>query len=144
METNDIVISGLQLKKLLSKKADPIIHEFNLRPVELDLLVFLNEERSIDTAKGIVGRKHLSKAHISKSIEHLRSGGFISVSEDASDHRIMHISLTEKSRDVINKVNSIYVKCKDVLEDGISPEELEICRNVIRKMINNINRELGE
>ncbi len=144
METNEVVMSGIQLKKLIAKKVEPIIQECDLRPVELDILVFLHREKSIDTAKGIIQKKHLSKAHISKSIDNLRSKGFIQVNEDENDHRILHISLTEKSIEVVEKVIEIYTECKDIMQRGISPEELEIVKNVISKMNQNINRELEE
>ena len=65
METNEVVMSGLQLKKLLSRKVEPIMLDCDLRPVELDILVFLYSEKNIDTAKGISRKKHLSKAHVS-------------------------------------------------------------------------------
>ena len=144
METNEVVMSGIQLKKLIAKKVEPIIQECDLRPVELDILVFLHREKSIDTAKGIIQKKHLSKAHISKSIDNLRSKGFIQVNEDENDHRILHISLTEKSIEVVEKVIEIYTECKDIMQRGISPEELEIVKNVISKINQNINRELEE
>ena len=108
METNDLVMSGAQLKKLMAKKVEPIIQECDLRPVELDILVFLHSEKTIDTAKGIIQKKHLSKAHISKSIDNLRSKGFIRISEDDSDHRVLHISLTERSEEVIGQVVHVY------------------------------------
>ena len=82
METNDIVMSGVQLKKLISKKAEPVMEEYDLRSVELDILVFLHNEKNVDTAKGIIERKHLSKAHISKSIDNLRTGEFIQITDD--------------------------------------------------------------
>ena len=63
METNDVVMSGIQLKKLIARKVEPIMQECDLRPVELDVLVFLHGEKSIDTATGIIQKKHLSKAH---------------------------------------------------------------------------------
>jgi len=144
METNEVVMSGLQLKKLIAKKVEPIIQEYDLRPVELDILVFLQKEKNVDTAKGIIEHKHLSKAHISKSVENLRNGGFIQVTEDENDHRILHIQLTEKSKEVISKVNEIYSECKEVMQRGISKEELEIVKRVMMKMSSNINRELGE
>lgn len=40
METNEIVLSGLQLKKLMMRKVEPIMKAYDLRPVELDLLFF--------------------------------------------------------------------------------------------------------
>ena len=144
METNDVVMSGIQLKKLLAKKSEPIMNEYDLRPVELDILVFLRKEKEVDTAKGIIERKHLSKAHISKSIENLRNGGFIQIVEDENDHRILHICLTEKSNEVINKMNRIYSKCKEIMQKGIDSDELAVVKKVIVKMNENINRELGE
>lgn len=144
METNDVVMSGIQLKKLMAKKVEPIIHECGLRPVEVDILVFLHREKSIDTAKGIIQMKHLSKAHISKSIDNLRSRGYIQLSEDENDHRIWHISLTERSKEVIRQVTDIYADCREIMQRGISPEELEIVKKVISKMNQNINEELGE
>lgn len=144
METNDVVMSGIQLKKLVSRKVEPIIQEYDLRPVELDILVFLRKEKNVDTAKGIIERKHLSKAHISKSIENLRLRGFIQITEDEKDHRILHISLTDKSNEVICKVNEVYAECKDIMQKGISSDELEVLKRVISKMNENINHELGE
>lgn len=144
METNEIVMSGLQLKKLIAKKVEPIMQEYDLRPVELDLLVFLKKEKAVDTAKGIMHKKHLSKAHVSKSLENLHVREFIRISEDEQDHRILHISLTDKSEEVVKKVVCVYAECKRILQDGIPEEELAIMRRVINKMTENVNRELGE
>lgn len=144
METNEVVMSGVQLKKLIVKKVGPIIQECKLRPVELDILVFLQREKDIDTAKGIIQKKHLSKAHISKSIDNLHSRGYIQLSEDDKDHRILHIHLTEMSEEIVRKVIHVYEECRDIMQKGISPEELEIVKRVFSKMNQNINEELGE
>ena len=144
METNEVVMSGVQLKKLLSRKVEPIMQDCDLRPVELDILVLLHREKNIDTAKGIIQKKHLSKAHISKSIDNLCLGGFIEIAEDENDHRILHISLTEKSREIIGKVTKVYEECREIMQKGISKEELDVVKKVISKMNENINHELGE
>ena len=144
METNEVVMSGIQLKKLLAKKSEHIMQESDLRPVELDILALLRKEKEVDTAKGIIERKHLSKAHISKSVENLRNGGFIQIIEDENDHRVLHIRLTEKSNDVIKEMNQIYSECKEIMQKGIDSDELAVVKRVIAKMNENINRELGE
>lgn len=144
METNDFILSGMQLKKLIEKKVQPVIDEYDLRPVELDILVLLHREKNIDTAKAIVQRKHLSKAHISKSIDNLSEKGFIQVCEDEDDHRILHIQLNGKSQEVVKRMIEIYEECKEIMQTGISQEELEVVKNVVLKMNENISRELGE
>ncbi len=64
--------------------------------------------------------------------------------EDENDHRILHIHLTEKSNEVINKMNQVYSDCKDIMQRGIDSDELAVVKRVIAKMNDNINRELGE
>ena len=144
METNEVVMSGVQLKKLLSRKFEPIMKECDLRPVELDILVLLHREKYIDTAKGIIEKKHLSKAHISKSIDNLRSKQFIYITEDDEDHRILHISLTKKSKEVIGNVIKVYEECREIMQKDISKEEIDVVRRVMSKINENINHELGE
>lgn len=144
METSELIMSGLQLKKLIARKAEPVMREYDLRPVELDILVFLKKEKEIDTARGIMQKKHLSKAHVSKSIENLHTRGFIRITEDEEDHRLLHIRLTDKSEEVVWKVTSVYTECKQILQEGIREEEFAVMNRVIQKMTENVNRELGE
>ena len=84
MDAYDLITSGLQLRKLLAKRVEPIMEEYGLRPVELDILEFITKE-NIDTAKEIIHRIHLSKSHISKSLEHLLEKGLINMKEDEDD-----------------------------------------------------------
>ena len=129
MDAYDLITSGLQLRKLLAKRVEPIMEEYGLRPVELDILEFITKE-NIDTAKEIIHRIHLSKSHISKSLEHLLEKG------------LMRITLTEASYKVIDKVNVAYEQCRQILTEGVSEEELQVFRRVIRQMNDNVNGEL--
>ena len=44
MDAYDLITSGLQLRKLLAKRVEPIMEEYGLRPVELDILEFITKE----------------------------------------------------------------------------------------------------
>lgn len=87
-------------------------------------------------------RRHISKSHISKSLDHLLEKGLIRMTEDKKDHRIMRIELTAESYEVINRVNSVYEECRNILLEGISDKELNIFRKVIHKMNNNVDGKL--
>lgn len=141
MDAYDLITSGLQLRKLLAKRVEPIMEEYGLRPVELDILEFITKE-NIDTAKEIIHRIRLSKSHISKSLEHLLEKGLINMKEDEDDRRVMRITLTEASYKVIDKVNVAYEQCRQILTEGVSEEELQVFRRVIRQMNDNVNGEL--
>lgn len=142
METNEIVIPGSQLKKLFAKKYEPIIEKYDLRPVEIDILVFLYKQKNADTAKDIIQRKHLSKAHVSKSVDNLRERGFIKITEDEEDRRILHICLTEESDDVVEMALSVLKECRDIMQSGVSREDIETTKRVLHIMAENISKEL--
>lgn len=144
METDSIIMSGTQLKKLIGKKVEPLIAEYDLRLVELDILVFLSKEKGRNTAREIMQKKHLSKAHISKSIDNMRVRGFIKICEDKEDHRILHIILTKKSEEVIKKAEKIYENCEEIIQKGITDEEIEVVNSIIQKINYNINKELEQ
>ena len=110
METNEIILVGTQMKKLIERKSASIIRRYGLRPVELDILVFLYQSPK-DTAKDIMSSRHFSKAHISKSIENLRSRGFVRLSEDTDDHRVVHIALTGQTEEVVKEMMEVYQGC---------------------------------
>ena len=146
MDAYDLITSGAQIRKLITKYVEPIMQEYDLRPVELDILEFITRE-NLTTSKEImlrrhISKSHISKSHISKSLDHLLEKGFINMTEDENDHRIMRITLTQDSYKVISRVNDVYEQCKDVLLRGISDEEMHIFRKVIHKMNNNVDEEL--
>ena len=43
---------------------------------------------------------------------------------------------------VIDKVNVAYEQCRQILTEGVSEEELQVFRRVIRQMNDNVNGEL--
>ena len=104
METNELVTLGIQMKKLMEKKCASMMEKCDLRPVELDILVFLYQSEQADTAKDIMHSRHISKAHISKSIENLRIRGYVQVNEDVKDHRIMMQNVTQEEIEVLQRV----------------------------------------
>ena len=142
MDVNDVVQPSLLIKKLLEKKIAPIMKEYDLRIVELDILFFLSKDKHLDTAKEIMQKKHLSKAHISKSIDNLKKRNLIRISEDAQDHRILHIALDESAYEVVDKVMKVYTECLQTIHKGITEEEWEIVHRVLHKMLQNIEEAI--
>ena len=141
MDTSEIVMPGMQLKKLFAKLYAPIMEKYGLRPVEIDIIMFLHKH-DIDTAKDIIQCNHLSKAHVSKSIDNLKAGGFIEIVEDVNDRRVLHINLTDKSGEVIEMANEACAECWKIMTRDISQEEINTVKSIMRRVIDNVNKEL--
>lgn len=142
-EEYEILTLGQLLKKLLEKRSLPIMEQYGLRKVELDILSFFAiQERQGDTAKDIMLTKHISKAHISKSVDNLKKRGYIVLEEDALDHRKIHISLTTEGTKVLEEFMKIRNECKEILFRHITQEEKEVLVQVLEKMQRNVAEKL--
>ena len=142
-EEYEILTLGQLLKKLLEKRSLPIMEQYGLRKVELDILSFFAiQERQGDTAKDIMLTKHISKAHISKSVDNLKKRGYIVLEEDVLDHRKIHISLTTEGTKVLEEFMKIRNECKEILFRHITQEEKEVLVQVLEKMQRNVAEKL--
>lgn len=142
-EEYEILALGQQLKKLLEKKSLPIMQKYDLRKVELDILSFFSiREREGDTAKDIMLTKHISKAHVSKSVDNLKQRGYISLEEDEKDHRRVHISLTEEGDRVLQEFMEVRNVCKKILFCNITDDEMRILIQIMERMQQNVKEHL--
>lgn len=143
MEANELLSVARQVKKLINKKMEPVLDGCELKPIEVDLLLFIYNHPNIDTSKELMKIFHLSKAHISHSLDNLRENGYIHLCGDEKDHRIMHIVIEKNAMSVIDKVDKVYCDCKNVIQTGITKEEIIALKSIIDKINNNIEKEIN-
>ncbi len=142
VEVYDISNAGRQIKKLIEKKSEHIMEKYGLRMIEIDILVMLHQAKNIDTAKKIIDKKHISKAHVSKSIDNLKRLGFIELLDDEEDRRITHITLSEKADEVVKEEVAVYRECRELMFSGVTEYEKDIVKYVLAKMAGNLSAEL--
>ena len=120
MEANELLSVARQIKKLINKKMEPVLADCELKPIEVDILVFLYNHPYVDTSKEIMKIFHLSKAHISHSLDNLRENGYIRLAEDSKDHRIMHIIIEKITKYEISVLKSKIHKINDNVEKELN------------------------
>lgn len=139
----DILHLGQQIKKLVCQCCTPLTEQTGLRAIELEILYFLvcaQRHGNGDTARDIAGAKGLSKAHISKSIDNLYHGGYIELSEDASDHRRVHLRPTAKAQPVAAAYDHAIQQTLRGLLQGVSEQEYRTLHILGSKLTNNLRR----
>lgn len=141
--TNDleILITGQQFKKLYEKKYEHIMDTYGLRKIDIDILYFLSTCQ-YDTAKDIANLRYFSKAHISKSIEHLTEKKYICHYEDAHDRRCVHLKTTSLAQPLIEQIGAVKKDMAALLYQNITEEELATLQLVAKKIAHNIHKEL--
>lgn len=143
---NDIetFINGQPLRKLFDREFEVVRERYRLRQVELDILCLLARLDTMKTEKEIAALRCLSKAHVSKSIENLKEKGYIAAEEGKEDRRRLYLHVTEEGKKAAESIGSIRNRILDNLYDGITEEEREVFLRVMKKMTENVNRQLLE
>ena len=138
------IINGQQFKRVYEKKCEPLMKKYDLRKIELDVLFFLYSYETCDTAKDIVNRKCLSKAHVSKAIENLTDRRFVMTRSDNQDRRCVRLMITEEARPVLTEMEALWYELERCMYRNVSAEEQSTFTSILNKIIGNINTILGE
>ncbi len=142
MNENDVMATSFLMKRLFERRSKALLEAYQLRMIELDILPFLSHSQGAPTATDIIKAKHISKAHVSKSIERLHRQGFVALNEDEEDRRILRIQLMPQADEVVAQADQIRSACKDAMLRDVTEEELACLGAVLGKIACNIDDAL--
>lgn len=140
----DYMLTGLQIKKLLERSCEKEMAGCGLRQVELEILCYISDTRRGDTAREILRDWHLSKAHISKSVDNLRRTDCITLSEDAGDHRCLHIRPTPKGLTLVAQYDALRDAFFKDIFSGLTDEERMYTGRAVQKIQKNLRDRMEE
>lgn len=145
MDANEqsILLAGHEIKRMVEKACESLTEENELRQVEVDILYFLSKGGEHNTAKDIANSGKISKAHISKSVDNLKQGGYICINEDSVDHRCLHITITDKGSAITREYEKIRKEILCKIFAGVSEGERKQLRETMQKIISNVHSEMG-
>lgn len=133
----EIMSLSHEIKRIMDHAYEDLMAASGLRKVELDILCFIAQAGEKDTARDIIDAQHISKAHISKSVDNLRQKGYILLVEDRSDHRKLHIHITETGRPVVQEFERIHKEVMERLFFNVEEEERDCMRRIVHKLLAN-------
>lgn len=129
-------------KRLNERKIETVMHEYNLRKIDLEIMIYLKGCGEKDTAKDIAATEMFTKGHISQSVSRMRDFGYIEVKQDKKDLRLQHLKLTEGARKILDDVMSVKREVEECVFAGITEEEKKLMQAVLQKINCNISAEL--
>lgn len=128
-----------EIQKEFLKHCYKSVEKYNIKMSDMVCLLFLHNNHPLDTARDIVHHQKLSPAMVSKSIDELKSYGYIETIRDENDSRYVHLIITEKAQDLIrdlDKASDIFV---EILTRDISDEKIKLMTEVALKMESNLS-----
>lgn len=126
-----------KIKDEYDKKIEEAALEIALTKPEADLLLFLSNNPSYNTARDAVVYRGFSKAYVSKALNSLYKKNYISLKQDVVDKRYQHIFINEN---IINKVKILQNTQEKVFKEhtkNITEGEKKLFIEIINKMFKN-------
>lgn len=140
----ELLLSGQQYKKLQESCYGVLLEKYKLSIVDIRVLLFLYEHENFDTAKDIVEMRHLTKSYVSKSVDKLIAKGFLERKLLKDDRRYVHLRVKEEALPVITAVRNQKDTMIKVLFQGITPEQIEVLKQIAKQMSDNIAKMLRQ
>jgi DNA-binding MarR family transcriptional regulator len=111
----------------------------SLNMTQMVCILFLFEGLG-DTSVEIAKKYRLSPSMVSKSVDVLRSGGYLTMERDALDSRKWHLQLTQKCLPIMEKLSRAQLLFDRMISQGISEAELETLKTVAKRLYGNLER----
>lgn len=137
-----LLILSWKLGKLYEKKCMQAARPFGFTRNEVDVLLFLANNRDLNTAMDIVQYRHISKSLVSKSIEHLVSLGYLETKQDSANRRYIRLYLTPQAERAAAALQKGQESFFDVIDDAISPDERDLLLHAFERLSAKIDEQL--
>ena len=138
----DTLLYGMQFRRLLEKKMQPLETQYGLQRIDIQILLYLKHAGGQNTSKDIMQLNMFTRGHISQSLGRLQKNGYIGMVQDQDDRRCTHNYLTEDAAPVIRKIERISRKIREIVLEGVTEEEQRALGSAAEKMNRNINKVL--
>lgn len=117
-----------------------IMNRYDLSAIEVDVLLFLANNAQFDTASDISSIRRIPKSHVSLAVNLLFQKDFLCKTADHSNKKRIHLTLTEKTSEIIRFGKEQQEKFTNSLFEGFSIEELDQLHDYFKRMTNNLIR----
>ncbi len=97
-----------------------------------------------DSQRELAEQLHVTPATVTVSLRSMERDGYVTKIVDSSDMRRKRIALTNKGREVMNKLDKVYERIGVEMFDGFSEEEEKQIADHFSRMIKNLDRIAAE
>ena len=121
---------------------EPLKKKYELNQLELDILMFLNNNPQYDTANEIVKIRHLTKSNVSSAVDYLEKRKLLKRERDEKNRKIIHLSLLSSADKIIADGKKIQLVYGKTLIHGFSKEEKTLFKDFFERVCANTDEAL--
>lgn len=134
------VLRGRKFKKVIDARYETIRNKWNLKQIDLEILYYMSKVGHAISSTEISKNLILNKGQVSLSMDRMSKLGIIKPTVDKNDKRVIHFSLEEKSKEIIEDISKDKEYLMNQLFKGISQEEINTVLPMIEIVIDNMDK----
>lgn len=138
-----LFIRSQGLRKLYSQMLAPLLENFHLTQLELDIILFLANNPGYDTARDIVELRHLSKSHVSVGVDSLAGRGLLERSYQAGNRKTIHLRLLPAADEIVAAGREVQQQYGETLFRGFSQAQREELVQLLDRISRNVDSALA-
>lgn len=144
MDCSKMLFNVKSVMKLYDNMSACVCSELSISRIEMDILAFLANNRDFDTASSIVEIRMIPKANVSQGVELLIKKGFITRHHDKTDRRKIHLSITGKAKNTVEKILLMQEQYLAAMFSGFTDNEKEVFSSFNTRISENSVNKLKE
>ncbi|MBP3700280.1 MAG: MarR family transcriptional regulator [Lachnospiraceae bacterium] len=137
MNRTDILTHLRAIHKCYEVCLSQVRQAYGLTQFEVDVLAFLRNNPSYNTANHIVEYRLLPKANVSKAIDTLLRRGYLTAERDTADRRRVLLFLTEAAVAATDEILRAQDSFYQLLMADFSPEEQTFYQTLLTRITEN-------
>lgn len=115
-----------------------VMNCYELSAIEVDVLLFLANNKQFDTASDISTIRKIPKSHVSLAVNCLFKKGYLKKNPDVLNKKKIHLTITNRSAEIVHYGIEQQKEFTDVLLNGFSVDELNTLKTYFNRMEKNI------
>ena len=143
-ERIEILLRGVEFKRLREYELSEIRKLYDLKRIELEILYFLSRAGENNTSADIRQHLNANKGHVSQAVDHLCKRNFLTAMQDKADRRYVHYYVTTESKEIIDQIAAKWKELNCELFQGITSEEMEEFKRIAGKIGKNMERIINQ
>lgn len=125
------------LELLYHKMQMPVLEQYQLTQIELDVLLFLSHHPEQDTAKDIVEIRRLTKSHVSAAVEGLVQRQYLQRLRRPDNKKLIHLMLLPDAAPAVQAGQTQQRAFFQTLKKGFDPQELQVLNAMLKRIGDN-------
>ena len=117
--------------------------EYSIGHAQIMTLLFIARNEGISQLD-LSEQFNLDKSSITSQLKILEKNGYISRHTSENDARVLHLNITDKTREILEPLKMIFSSWTETLLDGFSEGERENVFYYLEKMLGNAKNKLNQ